>query len=138
MQVSIKPNCAIIVGTVTKDAEYKTIGEKNTPVVTFSVAVNNYGEPGAFANCKAFGERLANYARNIKKGDAVCAMGAIESREYNGKTYKDLNCQWLNFVGLGSTPNTPNTPMASPPPVDDATMQSLYGTENDDDDDLPF
>ena len=135
MQVSIKPNCAIIAGTVTKDAEYKTIGDKQTPVASFSVAVNNYGEQGAFANCKAFGERLANYARSIKKGDAVCAIGVIEMREYNGKTYKDLNCQWINFVGVS---RTQSAPMAPPVPIDETTMQSLYGSEVYDDDDLPF
>ena len=127
-------NGVMVAGTATKDAEFKTIGEKNTPLTSFSLAVNKYGDPAVYVNCKAFGERAANYARGIKKGDLVCALGHVESREYEGKEYKDLNCQWLNFIGISSAGATAS---AAPPPVNDDALQQLYGEEIDDDD-LPF
>jgi single-stranded DNA-binding protein len=129
---------ALVAGTVTKDAEYKTIGDANTPVASFSVAVNARGESGVFANCKAFGNPLANYARHIKKGDAVFAVGVLESREYNGKTYTDLSCQWLNYIGKTGSAAAP----ASMPQVPPAAPQQGVTTFDDDfdyrEDELPF
>ena len=91
-------NNIIIAGTSIRDAEYKEIGEKNTPVVSFSLAVNARNEEGRFVNCKAFNDTLAGHAKNINKGDTVIAAGVLESREYNEKTYVDLNVQWLNIL----------------------------------------
>ena len=132
MQSKVGAGGAIVAGTATRDAEFKTVGGKGTPRAAFSLAINSFGEPAAYASCKVFG-RLANYARGIRKGDSVCAAGVIESREYNGKEYKDLNCQWLNFVGQG-------TPAAAPPPPPELSgeaMRALY-SDGDSDDDLPF
>ena len=131
-----------VAGTVTKDAEYKTIGENGTPLVSFSLAINARGQDAAYANCKAFGGVLANYARSIKKGDAVFAVGIIETREYNGKTYNDLNCQWLNFIGkVGVSPSPSPAPYTTPMPGHSA-VQADNSFDDDyhltPDDDLPF
>jgi len=107
MQFTGRNGDTIASGTATKDAEYKTVGEHNTPVVSFSLAVNARGTDGAYANCKAFGDRLAEVARIIKKGDKVFVSGHIESREYNGKTYTDTNCDFVSVIGESGVSNAP-------------------------------
>ena len=130
-------NGVMVAGTATKDAEYKTIGEKETPLASFSLVVSARGETAAYANCKAFGGALASYARNIKKGDAVFAVGVLETREYNGKQYSDLNCQWLNFVGKSGAAAAPSSTVPDAPAVSTADQISFEDSP-DDDDDLPF
>ena len=121
-------NNIIIAGTSTRDAEYREIGEKNTPVVSFSLAVNARNEEGRFVNCKAFNDTLAGYAMNIKKGDTVAAAGVLESREYNEKTYVDLNVQWLHKLSK----NTPVKQEAQPVSTEFEELDDL------DEEELPF
>ena len=79
-----------VAGTCTKDAELKYVGEKQTPMCTFSLAVGKRQDTTTiFANCKAW-RSLAVQASQVHKGDAVFAVGEIEENEYNGKTYKNL------------------------------------------------
>ena len=93
----------IATGYAFKDAELKHIGDKGTSLCEFTVVVGKEADgKGKFANCKAWRE-LGEYAANIKKGDAVCVMGTLESREYNGKTYTNLVADWLNIVGAGAS-----------------------------------
>ena len=83
------------VGTVTRDAEMRTVGAKQTPITAFSVAAGKRKDTTTiFVECKAWRE-LAKVAATLHKGDSVCMIGKIEEREYNGKTYKDLVCEWL-------------------------------------------
>ena len=79
-----------VAGTCTKDAELKYVGEKQTPMCTFSLAVGKRQDTTTiFANCKAW-RSLAVQASQVHKGDSVFAVGAIEENEYQGKTYKNL------------------------------------------------
>ena len=79
-----------VAGTCTKDAELKYVGEKQTPMCTFSLAVGKRQDTTTiFANCKAW-RSLAVQASQVHKGDSVFAVGKIEENEYQGKTYKNL------------------------------------------------
>ena len=79
-----------VAGTCTKDAELKYVGEKQTPMCTFSLTVGKRQDTTTiFANCKAW-RSLAVQASQVHKGDSVFAVGEIEENEYNGKTYKNL------------------------------------------------
>ena len=79
-----------VAGICTKDAELKYVGEKKTPMCTFSLAVGKRQDTTTiFANCKAW-RSLAVQASQVHKGDSVFAVGEIEENEYNGKTYKNL------------------------------------------------
>ena len=79
-----------VAGTCTKDAELKYVGEKQTPMCTFSLAVGKRQDTTTiFANCKAW-RSLAVQASQVHKGDAVFAVGTIEENEYQGKTSKNL------------------------------------------------
>ena len=92
------------VGNATKDAELKYVGEKQSAMTTFSLACGKRPDTTTvFANCKAW-RGVAELAAGISKGDAVCCIGKIEEREYNGKTYSTLVCEWLNVARrTGST-----------------------------------
>ena len=82
-----------VAGTCTKDAELKYVGEKQTPMCTFSLAVGKRQDTTTiFANCKAW-RSLAVQASQVHKGDSVFAVGEIEENEYNGKTYRTLS--WI-------------------------------------------
>ena len=129
MQMGMKGGGVIIAGTATRDAEFKEIGDKKTPVAELSLAVNARGEESKYVNIKAFGDALANYAKHIKKGDSVAAAGYIETRTYQEKTYNDLNCQWLNFVG--KTANRQADPQQGTP---DDEYEDLYTPDGE----LPF
>jgi single-stranded DNA-binding protein len=88
----------IAVGNATKDAELKYVGEKQSAMTTFSLACGKRPDTTTiFANCKAW-RGVAELASGISKGDAVCCVGKIEEREYNGKTYSTLVCEWLNVA----------------------------------------
>ena len=79
-----------VAGTCTKDAELKYVGEKQTPMCTFSLAVGKRQDTTTiFANCKAW-RSLAVQAAQVHKGASVFAVGTIEENEYQGKTYKNL------------------------------------------------
>lgn len=127
----------LVAGRATKDAEFKTVGDNETPLAVFSLAVNANGEDGVFANCKAFGSPLALYAKGIKKGDAVIAAGVMEEREYKERVYKDLNCQWLNYVGKAEAARPARRELA-----DESALDINPGPEDfaliDESEDLPF
>ena len=89
---------AIVAGWAVKDAELKHVGAKNSALCEFCLNVGKRKDTTTiFANCKVWYEN-AHYAANISKGDMVIAAGRLESREYNGKTYTDLICDYVNFV----------------------------------------
>ena len=94
MQLAGKDGSVIVAGTATRDCENKLLGEKGTPLTSFSLAINAHKEEAKYVECKAFG-KVSALAKNIKKGDPVAALGFVDSREYNGKTYTDLNCQFV-------------------------------------------
>ncbi len=86
-------------GNATKDAEFKRLGDKNTPNAKWGMAVGkNADDSTVFVNCEAWG-RLANYAAGIKKGDPVLVFGQIREHEYNDKTYKTLVADFVQFIG---------------------------------------
>lgn len=93
MQMKLGEN-VLVAGTAGKDAELRQVGEKNTPVCKFSLAVDKREDKTVWAECEAW-QRLSGYAANIRKGDAVLALGKVQSHEYNGKTYHTLRCEFV-------------------------------------------
>lgn len=89
----------LVAGRASNDAELKTVGENNTKICEFSLMIGKQEDgKGIFANCKAWRE-LAEFASYIKKGDSVCVVGRLESREYNGKTYTSVVADWVSLAG---------------------------------------
>src|SRR5574344_759427 len=67
-----------------------------------------------FVNCKAWGD-LAQAAAKLHQHDAVMVSGRLDSREYNGKTYSDLVCDWIGQSIGGYSPATHGSaPTAQP------------------------
>ena len=86
------------VGQATMDGEYKTVGEKQTPLAKFSIACGKKEDGSTrFANCQAWG-RNAALAGSVVKGETLFCLGTIESREYEGKTYYTLVCDYVGTM----------------------------------------
>ena len=94
----------IISGFVARDAEMKT-SQNGKRYTKWAVKVGEkpsqtQGERGeaSWTNCIAWHD-MARYAGQIKKGDTVMVVGRIETSEYEGKTYKTLNAEYISIMG---------------------------------------
>ena len=124
-------NKVILIGRLTRDPELRYTGS-NTPVTTFSLAVNRpftnqSGEREAdFINCVVW-SRLAETVKNyLSQGSQVAVEGRIQTRNYddqNGqKRYvTEVIVENIDFVGSRrdnaqgqmSQPAAPSTPSAN-------------------------
>lgn len=89
MQPIIKGNSAIVWGTLTKDADYKS-GEKNGKhweLVSFSLQYDydTSTKKSKYISCTAFGRVATRFACNLEKGDIVLVCGRLEEDEYRTK-----------------------------------------------------
>lgn len=121
-------NGCIGAGGVARDAEYKTVGQNNTPCTRFSfrygVDANNQA---LYANCVAWYE-LAHIAAQIRKGDYVFVAGRYEEYQGNdGKTYKSIVC---DYVGVNKPVQAQQQQTVQP-----AIPEGFSEANNDD---LPF
>lgn len=98
MQSKFPDGSVMVAGFLTRDAEYKVVGEKKTPLVKLGAAVGKRPDTTTIFCDIAAWRGLAEYARTAKKGDAIAAVGHIETHEYDGKTYSTLNADWLNVA----------------------------------------
>lgn len=133
MLVKLSDGSVMAAGTVTKDAELKTVGEKKSKVTSFSIAAGKRKDTTTiFVTIKAWG-RLAYYSASALKGDPVFAVGHIESREYNGKTYDDLVCEFISISGSRAIPHQTE-------PVTQTPSVNIYdfADEVEEPGDLPF
>lgn len=120
MQGKLQDGSVIISGALGTDAELKTVGDKNTLLAKFSVAVGQRPSVKAdesaqtiWVYCQCWGE-LARAAGLLKKGDRVLCCGRVETREYNGKEYKTLNCDFITRA-LSKAPSAANAASAPLP-----------------------
>ena len=121
----------IVAGTCGRDGEYKLIGEKQTPKAKVSVAVGkredaNGEKTTVWANVVAW-RGLADVLAGARKGDAILAIGRVSTREYNGKTYSDLNADFVSIASIAQQAQQP-APQGDP----------MTGLEEVEDDELPF
>lgn len=93
-----------VIGTVTKEPEIKKVGEKQTLIVNFHLAISRWKEENkSYCSCSVFG-KMANFAIDIKKGDIIHAIGKYEPRKYTDKngieqTQKNLSCDFISIMG---------------------------------------
>jgi single-strand DNA-binding protein len=92
-------------GSLSRDPEMKTT--KTGKLVTeFSLIAGKKPDGTTrFVNCKAWND-LAQAAASLRKHDSVMVAGRLDSREYNGKTYSDLVCDWIGQSIGGCSPAT--------------------------------
>lgn len=109
MQTKFKDGSVMAVGNCARDAELARVGANGKRVCKVGLAVGKRtpeegGDPETvWANVVAW-ENLAEVLAAAKKGDPVCVIGRLKSREYNGKTYTDLVADWLSVCAWRAAP----------------------------------
>ena len=100
-------------GSVSRDPEMKTTTTGKF-VTEFSIIAGKKPDGTTrFVNCKAWND-LAQAAATLRKGESVMVAGRLDSREYNGKTYNDLVCDWVGRSLCYGAPSVPSAPKHEP------------------------
>ena len=122
-------------GSVSRDAEMKTTTTGKF-VTEFSLLAGKKPDGTTrFVNCKAWND-LAQAAASLRKHDSVMVAGRLESREYNGKTYNDIVCDWIGqSLGGGDNRSTSNSAPKHEPPASGPSFTEL---SDDVSGELPF
>lgn len=136
--VKLSEKGRLIYGEVSRDP--KVVQTKSgSYFAKFSVVAgaNKDGEK-QYIDCKVFNS-LVNYCKDLVRGDPICAIGDMESREYNGKTYWDLKLAWANSPNVVPDVGAPSSAQGT-----GGAAASIGGDEpqfyeaDDDDGSLPF
>lgn len=118
----------LICGRCAKDSQIFT-AKNDTIIGSGSVpAYNKQDGTTVWMTVKGFGS-VGRIIASAQKGDPIIAVGRLEPREYEGKTYVDFIAEWA-AVGVGSVigfRQPQNTP-----------QQQESFQEIEDDVDLPF
>lgn len=122
-------------GSLSRDPEMKTT-KTGKFVTEFSLIAGKKPDGTTrFVNCKAWGD-LAQAAAKLHQHDAVMVSGRLDSREYNGKTYSDLVCDWIGqSIGGGGNCGASNSAPKYEPPSSGPSFSEL---SDDDTSELPF
>lgn len=137
--VKLSSDMRLVVGEVSRKPQVRET-KKGGNFVKFSMCAGQ--KPGTdqeeklYIDCIAYSNGIVNYCTDLDRGDPICAIGKMQSREYEGKTYYDLKLIWINSPVI--------TPDAAPP--FEAPQSSGYGgydgtpefQEDADDSELPF
>ena len=154
-------NKVFLIGRLTRDPELRYTGN-NTPVATFSIAVNrNFtnqsGEREAdFINIIVWRKQAENIKNYVKKGSQVAIDGRIQTRNYEQDGVKRYvtevvadNVQFLDAKNSGNVGGNDNFEFDSVSPSDFSSSMSTTTVKNDpfadfgasieiNDDELPF
>ena len=154
-------NKVFLIGRLTRDPELRYTGN-NTPVATFSIAVNrNFtnqsGEREAdFINIIVWRKQAENIKNYVKKGSQVAIDGRIQTRNYEQDGVKRYvtevvadNVQFLDTKNGGNVGGNDNFEFDSVSPSDFSSSMSTTTVKNDpfadfgasieiNDDELPF
>jgi single-stranded DNA-binding protein len=101
----------IACGCVTsKGAELKTIGEKGTPKLSFSLTVDSRKDGATYLNCEAFGERAEIY-RYLQGGERLLVAGVLRTDKWAGRdgeehTREVCKCEFVVQEGPTGFPQT--------------------------------
>lgn len=100
-----------VVGNLTADPQYRVLGEKNTPNVTFSIASTprqfdrNSGDwkdqDTVFFNCVSWSNLADNISKSLKKGMRVIARGSLEPNNYTNKDGVNVRDFRLRVIEIG-------------------------------------
>ena len=96
----------IACGSLPRDAEFKRVGDKKTPLCKFGIKAGERktddGNEAIWVNCTCWRD-VAKATAGLQKGDVVFAIGTMQSREYTGrdgelKTSKELVCEFVAMM----------------------------------------
>lgn len=138
MQTKLPDGSIMVAGACGRDPEFKLVGENDHRKCTVGLAVGKKPDPEGgerpitvWCNLVAWHD-LASILAAARKGDSVLAIGKLKSREYNGKTYTDLEAEYISVASVRTAAAVPS-PQASELPADDQ-----FTALNEDDGELPF
>lgn len=135
MQVKLSDGSIMVCGNCGQDPELKTVGEKNSRKCTVGLAVGKrHDDSTIWCNVVAWHD-LAEVLAQAKKRTSVLVVGRLKSREYQGKTYTDLEAEYVSVAAppVRTAMAAPDMPILEYPKPDNDFM-SL----DDTDPDLPF
>ena len=125
-----KLQTGLICGRAAKDGQiYATQSGKEVGSVSVP-AYDKQDGTTAWLTVKGWGH-WARLLACVHKGDSVFAVGRIESRDYEGKTYNDLVADYVCVSARTAGQTTAQSAYAAPAPTDNFT-------EIEDDGELPF
>lgn len=85
-------------GTAGRDAENKPVNGKDHATVSVACVEQQDGTT-MWVSVNGWRE-LASAVLGARKGSAVFAIGQLKPREYNGKTYYDLDAEFVSVCGV--------------------------------------
>lgn len=135
MQVKLTDGSILVCGNCGQDPEFKTVGEKNSRKCTVGLAVGKrQDESTIWCNVVAWHD-LAEILAQARKRTPVLVVGRLKSREYQGKTYTDLEAEFVSVAQPPARATAAAQDLPSPSyPKPDNDFMSL----DDTDPDLPF
>ena len=119
-------NCMSLTGRLTKDAELKMVGAKQTPCAEFSIANNTgYGqfEKTSYFNVQLWGAKGTNLIEYLTKGTRVGVCGELTQNDWvdqNGVKHTMFRLSATSITLLGSTKNS--APRDTAPDYEDAVF----------------
>ena len=123
----------LVSGNAVRDGEAPPAGSKRPAKVTVAAQTKEDGET-VFIAINGWRDRAEDIMA-VRKGDSILCIGPMKSREYNGKTYVDVDAEFIcrSSVGGGGaviTGSYTNTPVTTQIDFEDLSA--------DDEDELPF
>lgn len=77
-------NTCVLMGRLTRDPEKRYTAD-NTPVTSFSIAVNRDKDRSDFFNCTAWRKTADFVSTYFAKGDMIAVCGRIQNRDWTDK-----------------------------------------------------
>ena len=138
-----KKDIYLLVGTACRDAEVKMLSGGEKCVCKVSVAAGQKQNTETMFIAVNAWNRRAKMLTGCRKADTVLAIGPITQREYNGKTYSNMDADFVvvagensgtegNFAAVAEMAKSVAT--SYQPNVSAADWQEMDG----EDDELPF
>ena len=137
--------CVLAIGNLSKEPELKYVGQKETPLLKFSIIYKREppeqpgGSPKAkFLDVDVWGPLAEKWSESLIKGDCVLVSGQIQERtDDKGHVWKSLRCDAVfRSDPEGGTLAMP--PFPAPAPAVPAGDPSQEFPPIEADDDLPF
>ncbi len=89
----------LLQGNAVRGAEWAPVNDKPHAKVSVAAQQGADGET-IFVNVNGWRDR-ADQVAEIAKLDSVLAVGVLKKREYNGRTYYDLDADFISISGAG-------------------------------------
>jgi len=94
-----------IIGRITRELEMKTVGQNNTNILNFSIAVGGFKkDETSFFDVVSFGKTAELINQYLSKGSQIGITGSIKQERYqdkegNNKSKISIIAQNVQFIG---------------------------------------